>query len=48
LDREFYRNFDPASAADHALLRSLVEIERQAIERGEIVSNNAVIIARKN
>jgi SAM-dependent methyltransferase len=48
LDREFYRNFDPASAADNALLRSLVEIERQAIERGEIVSNNAVIIARKS
>ena len=48
LDGVFYEKFDPESAADRELLRSLVEFERQAIERGEVVSENAVIIARKS
>lgn len=48
LDGTFYDNFDPASAADQALLRSLVEYERQAIARGEIGSDHAVILARKH
>ncbi|HKW52399.1 MAG TPA: class I SAM-dependent methyltransferase [Stellaceae bacterium] len=47
LDGAFYDNFDADSAADQAVLRSLVQFERDAIERGEIVSENAVIIARK-
>jgi SAM-dependent methyltransferase len=47
LDGAFYDNFDPDSLADQALLRSLVQFERDAIARGEIVSENAVIVARK-
>jgi len=47
LDTVFYDNFDPDNAADQALLRSLIQFERDAIDRREIVSENAVIIARK-
>jgi SAM-dependent methyltransferase len=47
LDGAFYDNFDADSATDQALLRSLVLMERDAIERGEIVSENALIVARK-
>lgn len=47
LDGAFYRNFDSGNRHHWALLDQLVGIERNAIERGEIGSDNAVIIARK-
>jgi hypothetical protein len=47
LDQKFFKECDPNRREDKALIELLIDIERTMIDIGELSSDHAHIIARK-